>query len=66
MMFKIVLSTLKSMLLALFGEKLIAYVTFSFLEWLATQSETKIDDNIVKEWKDVYYNGDTTGAHQAK
>lgn len=53
-----VLAVLKKMLLALLGEKLVAYVTFAFLEWLATQSKTKIDDKIVKEWKEVYYGGE--------
>lgn len=54
-MYKVVLATLKKMLVALMGERLVAKVTFSFLEWLAEQSETQIDNDIVKEWKDVYY-----------
>lgn len=62
-MYKIVLATLKKMLVALLGERLVAKVTFSFLEWLAEQSETKIDNEIVKEWKDVYY-GQTPKPHK--
>ena len=59
-MHKIVLATLKKMLLAFLGEKLVAKVTFSFLTYLAEQSSTKIDDEIVKEWKDVYYGTSTS------
>ena len=54
-MFRVVIATIKKMLLALFGERLVAYATFGLLEWLAEQTETKIDNEIVKEWKDVYY-----------
>lgn len=60
----IILRTLKGMLLALFGEKLIAKITFSCLTWLAEQSETNIDDEIIKEWKDVYYGRDVPNARK--
>lgn len=63
-MYKVVLATLKKLLVALLGERLVAKVTFSFLEWLAEQSETNIDDEVVKEWKDVYY-GKTPKPRQA-
>ena len=53
--FKPVLATLKAMLLKLMGEKLVAYVSFSFLTWLASRTETKIDDDVVKRWKAEYY-----------
>lgn len=53
--FKSVLAILKKMLLTLLGEKLIAYVTFSFLTYLATLSETNIDDEVVRQWKATYY-----------
>lgn len=63
-MFKIALFTLKKLLLALMGERLVAYVTFSFLEWLATLSTTNIDDRVVKEWKDEYYDAKAPRAYK--
>lgn len=52
---KIILNALKSILLPLLGEKLIAHITFSFLTWLAGRTDTNIDDNVVKAWKETYY-----------
>lgn len=52
---KIVLGVLKKMLLALLGERLVAYVAFSVLEYLATLSKTNIDDEVVSRWKKEYY-----------
>lgn len=66
MVFQVILKTIKGMLLALLGEKLVAKVTFSFLTWLAQQSETQIDDEIIKEWKDVYYGTEAKGAYKAQ
>lgn len=50
-----VLAVLKKMLLSLFGEKLVAYVTFALLTHLASLSKTNIDDDVVKRWRDEYY-----------
>ena len=55
MWYMVILKTLKNILLALVGEKIVAKVVFSFLEWLAEQSKTPIDNEIVQEWKNVYY-----------
>lgn len=54
-LFSVVLSALKKILLSLLGEKMVAKLTFAFLTFLAERTETKIDNEIVKEWKDVYY-----------
>lgn len=61
MVFSVVLKTIKGMLLALLGEKLVAKMTFSFLTYLAERTDTNIDNEIVKEWKDAYY-GQTEGS----
>lgn len=58
----LILATLKKILLPLLGEKLVAYISFSLLTYLATLSKTNIDDNIVKEWKDTYYGEKPTKA----
>lgn len=50
-----VLAVLKKMLLSLFGEKLVAYVTFALLTHLASLSKTNIDDDVVMRWKAEYY-----------
>lgn len=64
MIFKTVLAVLKKILLSLLGEKLVAYMTFSFLEFLAERTDTNIDNKIVKEWKDAYY-GEAEGEGKA-
>jgi len=53
--FKTVLNVLKTMLLKLMGEKLIAYMAFSFLTYLASLTKTNIDNDVVVKWKAAYY-----------
>lgn len=52
-----VLAILKNIFLAALGEKVVAKAFFGTARWLATQSENQIDDKVVKEWEDNYYNG---------
>jgi uncharacterized membrane protein YfbV (UPF0208 family) len=55
MWYLVILNTVKKMLLALLGEKIVAKVAFSGLDWLADQSETNIDNELVADWKGAYY-----------
>lgn len=51
------LAILKNILLAALGERVVAKALFGIASWLASRSDTKIDDDIVAEWRDAYYNG---------
>lgn len=50
-----VLAILKNIFLAALGEKVVAKAFFGTAKWLAAQSETNIDDDVVEEWRKAYY-----------
>ncbi|WP_432473742.1 hypothetical protein [Amphritea sp. HPY] len=49
------LAILKNILLAALGERVVAKAFFGLADWLADQSATNIDDEIVTEWRKAYY-----------
>jgi hypothetical protein len=50
-----VVAVLKKMVLSLLGEKIVAYMAFALLDYLAGLTKTNIDNKIVEEWKEAYY-----------
>lgn len=50
-----VVAVLKKMVLSLLGEKIVAYMAFSLLVYLAGLTETNIDNEVVAQWKKAYY-----------
>ena len=49
------LKSISHVLLAALGERVVAKAIFGAARWLASRSDTNIDDEIVKEWEDAYY-----------
>lgn len=46
---------LKNILLSALGERVVAKALFGVATWLASRSDTQIDDEVVAEWKKAYY-----------
>jgi hypothetical protein len=51
-----VVAVLKKMVLSLLGEKIVAYMAFGLLTYLAGLTKTSIDNEVVSQWKKAYYN----------
>jgi len=47
---------LKNIFLSALGERVVAKGLFGAAKWLADLSDTSIDNDIVEEWEDAYYN----------